>query len=167
MAGRPKKRAKEAEAAIQGEIIPAELRQHVKDDDPRDIRALGFQALSKEERQEMAKRGAMAARAKRQARQLAQLEVYTEAHREIASQILGTKLAVLDGLIEEMKDPVTGNLDTSLLDDSRLKVLLALTKQLEERAFGSVTQKSESKQTVDIRAAVVDLTKALQRPDTV
>jgi hypothetical protein len=151
----------------QEDVIPEELRQHIKDDDPRNIYALGFQNLTKEEMQEMSQRGVAARRANRRARQLAQLEAYTQAHRELASQILGTKMTVLDGLLEEMKDEETGKLDTSRLDDGRLKVLLALTKQLEERAFGSVTQKSESKQTVDIRAAVVDLTKALQRPDTV
>jgi hypothetical protein len=66
-----------------------------------------------------------------------------------------------------MKDPENGRLDTARLDDRRLKVLLQLMKQIEERAFGSSVTKTETHQTVDIRAAVVDLTKALQRPDTV
>lgn len=149
------------------EIIPAELIQAVPEDDPRDVRRLGFHNMSREERQEMALRSQAVQRAKRRARQLAEIETYTEAHRELASQILGTKMAVLDGLVDEMKDPVTGSLDTSLLDDRRLKVLLALVKQIEERAFGGTVQKSENKTEVDIRAAVVDLTKALQKPDTV
>ena len=149
------------------DIIGPELRQLVKDDDPRDVRSVGFENLSKAEVQEMAQRSAAARRANRRARQLANLEAYTDAHRDLASQILGTKMTILDGLIEEMRDPVTSKLDTSKLDDKRLRLLLGLTKQLEERAFGSITQKTESKQTTDIRAVILDLTKSLQKPDTV
>lgn len=149
------------------EIIPAELIELVPDDDPRNVRDLGFHAMTREERQEMAARSHAVRRAKRRAAQLAQLEVFTEAHRELASQILGAKMTLLDGLIDEMRDPVTKKLDTSRLDDKRMKVLLQLMKQIEDRAFGSAVTKTETHSTVDIRAAVVDLTKQLQRPDTV
>lgn len=151
------------------EIIGPDLRKEVPDDDERDVRAVGFHNMTKAERQEMALRSQAVQRAKRQARQLAELEAYTDAHRELASQILGTKMVVLDGLIEEMRDPVTKMLDTSRLDDKRLKVLLGLTEQLEKRAFGGIVTKTETKHSgqVDLRAALVDLTKALQRPDTV
>ena len=148
------------------EIIPADLRKEVPDDDPRDIRALGFDALTKAERQEMAKRSHASRRAKYRARQLANLEVYTEAHRELASQILGAKMAVLDGLIDEMKGE-DGKLYTDRLDDKRLKVLLSLIEKIETRGFGGPVTKTESHTTVDIRAAVVDLTKRLGKPDTV
>lgn len=151
----------------QPDIIPPELREVVKDDDPRDIRRLGFDELSREERQEMAMRGVAARRAKRRARQLAEIETYTQAHREMASQVLGTRMAVLDGLVEEMIDPDTGKLETSRLDEKRLKLLLGLVKEIETRAFGTPVNKTETKGTLDIRAALVDLTKLLQKPDTV
>lgn len=149
------------------ELIPAELLKEVPDDDERDIRALGFGELTKAERQEMALRSAHVRRAKARARKLAELEVYTEAHRELASQILGTKMSVLDGLIDEMKDPVSGKLETSRLDEKRLKLLLSLVEKIEMRGFGGIVAKTESHSTVDIRAAVVDLTKRLAKPDTV
>lgn len=157
----------EIEHEIEASVIPVSERQVVKDDDPRDIRATGFENLTKEERQEMARRSHSMRRAKRQAAQLAQIQVFTQAHRELASQILGTKMTLLDGLVDEMRDPVTDKLDTSRLDDRRLKVLMALIKQIEDRAFGGPVTKSETTSTVDIRAALVDLTKSLQRPDTV
>lgn len=141
-------------------VIPPELRQQVPDTDPRDVRAVGFDQLSKAERQEMALRSQAVQRAKRQARQLANLEAYTEAHRDLASQILGAKMSLLDGLIDEMKGE-DGKLHTENLDDKRMKLLMALMKQLEERAFGGIVTKAETHTTVDIRAAIVDLTRKL------
>lgn len=152
---------------IEGEVIGPELRKQVPDEDLRDVRALGFHNMSREERQEMAMRSAAVRRAKRRAAQLAEIETYTQAHRELASQVLGTRMAVLDGLVDEMKDPETGMLDTSRLDEKRLKLLLTLVKEIETRAFGTPVNKTESHQTVDIRAALVDLTKKLSKPDTV
>lgn len=157
----------EDEEVVSGELIGPELRQEFKDDDERNVRDMGFHAMTKAERQEMARRSHAVRRAKKRAAQLAELEAFTDAHRELASQLLGAKMTLLDGLIDEMRDPVTNELDTSRLNENRMKVLLQLMKMMEERAFGSITQKSESKQTVDIRAAVVDLTKALSKPDSV
>lgn len=139
----------------------------IKEDDERDFRAVGFDALSKEERSAMARRGVVARRRNAMARKLAELQAYTEAHKELASQLLGAKSVVLDGLIEEMTDPATGEIQTSRLDEKRLKLLLSLIEQIEKRGFGAPVTKSEVSQTLDIRAAVVDLTKALQKPDTV
>jgi hypothetical protein len=150
---------------LEGELIMPQ--EAVPIDDPRDIRQTGFDQLTTAERQEMSRRGVVARRLKRQARQLANLQAYTEAHRDLASQILGTKMVLLDGLIEEMANPVTGQLDTTKLDEKRMKLLMTLMEQLEKRAFGGTVQKSEVSQTVDIKAAIVDLTKALQRPDSV
>lgn len=149
------------------EVIPAELRKAVPDDDERDVRAMGFHNMSREERQEMAMRSVAVRRAKRRAAQLAELEAFTDAHRELASQILGTKMALLDGLIDEMRDPDTNQLDTRRLDDKRMKVLMSLIEKIETRGFGTPVTKTETHSTIDIRAALVDLTKALQRPDTV
>jgi hypothetical protein len=150
---------------LEGDVIPEELRQVVKDDEPRDMRRLGFDNMTKDEVREMALRSVAVRRAKRRAKQIADLKAFTDAHRELAGQLLGAKMALLDGLLAEMD---TGKgLDTSLLSEARMKVLIGLVDQMEKRGFGNVANKTENHSTLDIRAAVVDLTKALQKPDSV
>jgi hypothetical protein len=148
----------EEESAATGDIIPI--------DDPRDIRAVGFDGLSKEERHAMAMRGVAARRRRAMERKLAELEVYREAHKELAAQILGAKSSLLDGLIHEMDDG-QGGLDTTKLDARRMALLMQLMESLETRAFGKEATKTENHTTVDIRALTLDLTKRLSRPDDV
>lgn len=126
----------------------------------------GFDEMTKEERQEMALRSVEMRRKKRELRQLAKLEAYTEAHRELASQILGTKMVLLDGLVDEMHDPETGELSTKRLDQARMKLLLQLLDQLQKTAFPPET-KVKHEGSVDVRHLVAEINKGLARPDDV
>ncbi len=152
----------EVDKIVQGEVLP--------DDDPRDIRALGFDKLTPAERSEISRRGLEARRRNRRARELAKLEVYTDAHRELASRILGSKIVVLDGLQAEMQytdDDGNIQLDTSKLTDSRLRLYLSLLDTLEKRGFGSTVTRTESKSetTVDVRAVIAKINRDLGSSD--
>jgi hypothetical protein len=143
--------------AIRGEVEPIPRdRSIIPADDPRDFRALGFDKLTPAERSEMARRGVEARRMKAEMRRLAEAEVFHEEHRQLAARILGTKMVVWDGLLKEATDPATGEVDTSRLDDKRLKVLLGLVDQVEKRGFPSVT-KTETTTTVNVNAVIAKL----------
>ena len=133
---------------------------------------VSFADMTPEERKEMSRRGTEAQRRKRHVRQLAKLDAYREAHRELMAQVLGTKMVLLDGLIEEMKDPDSGDLDTARLNDKRMNVLLSLMKQLEKAAFPDEKVVNEKKVVehnvnVDVRHVIAEINKGLMRPDDV
>lgn len=120
-----------------------------------------FANMTPEQQEMVRSRGREALARKRDALLLASLEGYRDAHRNVAHKVFGAKSDVLDGLICEATDE-DGVFDTSRLDTPRLKTLMQLLEQFEGRGFGSVTQRVESTQQVDIRKAVIDLTKSLR-----
>ena len=123
--------------------------------EPRD-----FSRMSAEQVELVRARAREALERKRSALLLASLEGYRDAHRGVAHKVFGAKQQVLDGLIAEATGE-DGVFDTSRLDTPRLKTLMQLLERFEGRGFGSVTQRVESTQQIDIRKAVVDLTKRL------
>lgn len=147
----------------ESEIAEGEIVEY----DPKAVHGTrSFAELTREERQEMARRSHESRRRHLEAKALAKLEVYTQAHRELASQILGTKMTLLDGLVGEMVDPDTNQLDTTRLDKDRMKILLGLLDQLQKTAFPTTT-KIEHGGSVDVRHVIAEISKGLQRPDDV
>lgn len=96
---------------------------------------------------------------KRQAKALADLEGFVDAHREQAHRIYGAKLGVILGLLDEMlvtNEDGSQRLDTTKLDDKRLKVLMTYVDQFEKRAFGSPATVTKHEGEVDVRHVVAE-----------
>lgn len=102
--------------------------------------------------------------ARKEAARLAELTAFMQAHKELAHVLLGGKMAVLGGLLDEMRvidEHGVESYDTRLLDDKRLKVLLQIIDMVEKRGFGSHVQKQETKVDVDVTHRLADLAKKL------
>lgn len=106
---------------------------------------------------------------KRQAKAIAELEGFVDAHREQASLLYGGKLAIIMGMMDEMAvkdaDGETVGFDTSLLDDKRLNVLYKFLDQFEKRAFGNTTQRTEHSGSVDIRHLIAQASQGISAGD--
>lgn len=122
--------------------------------------------LTPEEREAYQAKALETRRQKTELRKIADLQAYFEAHHEQSSMIFGAKLSVIQGLLEEMTHPKgskrAGQLDTALLDEKRLKVLLTAISEFERTGGMRASAKAET-QTVNVNVshAVSQLTRAL------
>lgn len=94
-----------------------------------------------------------------------EMDAYLEAHRENAPAIFGMKLALMDGLMSETIDPETGAVDTTRLDDKRLKLLQSMLSEW-EKAGGLAAPKAKaesSELTVNVVHEISKLTERLGR----
>jgi hypothetical protein len=123
-----------------------------------------FAELPPETLAEYRRRSIESKRRKKQAAQLVELEAYMDAHKEHASEILGAKLMVISGLLDEMRciEEKSGaeTFDTRLIDEKRLKLLLSALNDFEKRAYDG-TKKSEQTVNVNIAHVVADIKRTL------
>lgn len=106
---------------------------------------------------------------KKQAKAMAELEGFIQAHREQAATLFAGKLMVIDGLIREMAvkndDGDIVGLDTTGVSEKRLDTLLRYLDQFEKRAYGGHTVKHEHSGEVDVRHLILQANKGIEAGD--
>lgn len=123
--------------------------------------------LTPEERDQYQAKALETRRRNAEVRKLAQLQSYLEAHQEKGALLFGAKLAIIEGLLEEMTHPAghkrAGQLDTRLLDEKRLKVLQSAITEFERSGGMRASGKGEAqKLDVNVTHTVSKLVEALQ-----
>lgn len=123
-----------------------------------------FSDLPPETLREYQRRARLMMNLKKESRKLAELDAYMNAHKDIAGLLIGAKMAIISGLLDEMRVSDKHGaefFDTRLLDEKRLKVLQQALNDWEKRGFGSPVTKQEQTVNVDVTHRLVQLAKQL------
>lgn len=96
---------------------------------------------------------------KKQAKELADLQGFMQAHRDQAHRMYAAKFGVILGILSEMEETdEAGNtyLNTSKVDSKRLDMLFKYVNQVEQRAFGGTAQVTRHEGEVDVRHSLAE-----------